>query len=188
MGADEVEAAGDDRGAPVGADHEAGVEALHWSRGPLRDALHPGHARAVPDEPGDPEAFAHRDRQRPGALDQDGVEGQAPDREGVIAVAAPAAAPRVVADQRGAVRRDDPHAAERPGAGRFHRLQHPEAVEDPAPFRRQVLAADLVPREARAVEQHHLVAGLGQQDGGGGAGRAGPHHHDVNPRHSRTLR
>src|SRR5439155_232839 len=81
----------------------------------------------------------------------------------VLAVRPPVADRPVRADDDRAVRRGDPHPGERRGQP-IHRLQHAEAVENARRLRAQVLAADLRAREARAVEELHRDAVLGEQD------------------------
>ena len=72
------------------------------------------------------------------------------------------------------------HAAQRrAGAGRARPPSAPMRAEQPPGFRGHALAADLVAREARLVEEDDLVAGLAQEDGGGRARRPATHHHHL---------
>src|SRR5262249_30824451 len=66
------------------------------------------------------------------------------------------------------------------------RLERAEPVEEPRRLRAQVLAADLRARKARAIDEPHRQALLGEEDGGRRAGRTGADDDDVG-RHENTA-
>ena len=166
MCAPEPEALGDDRRAAVGGDHERRGQ----SRGaPLPvDRLDAHRPPALDENVGDPHLLAKVDRERSNPIDERLVEQRALDRHRVLAVRPPVADRPVRATDDRAVGRGDPHAGERRGQP-VHRLQHAQAVEHARRLRAQVLAADLRAGEARAVEELHREAVLGEQDRRGGA-------------------
>ena len=71
------------------------------------------------------------------------------------------------------------HAAQRMRAQGAHAAAAPSAVQQPPGLGRDALAADLVAREARLVQQQDVVAALAQEDGGGRARGPAADHHDV---------
>ncbi len=160
----EPERAGHHGGAAVGAHHQPAAQLHRRALGVLR--LHAPHEAALHDQPRHAMPLAHVHRQRPRPLQQDAIEDLAPDRERVVAVAAPPAAGRIRAVEHGAVGRHDAHAVERLRAGRVHRLQHAQAIEHARGLGREVLPADLRARERGLVEQGDRPPALGQQDRG----------------------
>ena len=77
----------------------------------------------------------------------------------------------------------------RSGCGRSARTAAaaPSSRQQPPGLGRDALAADLVAREARLVEQQHVVAALAQEDRGGRARGPAAHHDDVATLASRGL-
>ena len=168
VGATEPEAMGDQRGAAVGRDHERGTER---TRAAVRaHGLDAHDAAALDDDVGDPGRLPKVEGQRAHALDQERVQRLARDRHRVLAVGAVGPDRPIRAGDLRAVGRRDRHASERHGAV-VHRLQHAQAVEHARRLRREVLAADLRPREACAIEQRHRKAVLREEDRRRSAGR-----------------
>src|SRR5262249_44763747 len=174
---------GDDRRAAVGRDRQRGAERL--APRVTVDRLDTENASAGDDEVGDARLLAELDGQRADAVDQDRVEGLARDRHRVLAIGAPGADRAVRADQRSPVGRGDAHALQHAGDG-VHGLARAEPIEQPRCLRAQILAADLRPREARAIEQTHAEPVLGQEDGGRRPRGPGADHDDVG-RHDSTA-
>ena len=130
------------------------------------------------EDVGDAHLLPEVDRERPDALDERLVEQRALDRHRVLAVRAPVADRPVRADEDRPVGRGDPHAGERRRQP-VHPLQHTQTIENARRLRAQVLAADLPAREARAVEELHREAMLGEQDRRRGARGPRADHDDV---------
>ena len=71
------------------------------------------------------------------------------------------------------------HPEQRLRAQRAHVIVGAHRREQPPRLGGDAFAADLVPREARLVEEQHVVTALAEEDGGGGAGGTAAHDHDV---------
>ena len=119
----EPEPLDDDRGPAVGGDDQPAREGAPpggprpWLGGLGDDA---GHPSAVAEQVDHAHALAERDAGLPRALDERQVERPAAHGKGVRSMAVPGPVGRVVADQQGAVGREDPHPPERPRPVRLH--------------------------------------------------------------------
>jgi hypothetical protein len=168
--AQQAELPRDHAAAAVGGDHQPRLD--RSLAGPVRrhDAT---HAAVAPDERAGPRAFADLGPRAAGGGEQAGVEIAPARREPRLRGAA------VGPLEARPVGRGQLHPAQRMGAQRAHVAVRPHRRQQPPGLGGDALAADLVPREARLVEQQHVVAALAQEDRGRGARGAAPHHHDV---------
>ena len=132
MRSPEPEPLDDDRRPAVGGDDQPGREGALPGRsgapGSVGSATTPVTRPAVAEEVDHAHPFADRDARLPGALDERQVERPAAHGEGVRSMAVPRSVGRVVADQQGAVGREDPHPPERPRPARLHPGEHAEAA------------------------------------------------------------
>ena len=128
-------------------------------------------------EAGHPHPLPHLDSRVAGGVEERLVEGQAAHREaGPVPVPAP-----VLAPERRSVRRDELHAAQGVGRESAHPIGCAHCVEEPPGLGGNALAADLVPGEARGVEEEHVVPALREEAGHGRAGGPAPDHDHVAP-------
>src|SRR5262249_25206214 len=134
----ETQSLSDHRRSPVGGDDETGREALRlnaappWTRAFGDDA---SHSPAVAQEVDHANALADRDADLPRPLDERLVQGPPTHGERVRSVAVPRPIDGIVADQKRAVRRQDPHAPERPGSPRLDRREDTQTVQNPGALR-----------------------------------------------------
>jgi hypothetical protein len=81
----------------------------------------------------------------------------------------------VTALEGGAIGRRQHHPAQGPGIEGSDEGLGPERCEEPPGLGRDRLAADLVPREDRFVDEHDVAPERAKKDGGGRAGRSTSH-------------
>src|SRR5204863_3871828 len=184
VGSPEPQALGDDRGATVGGDGERCAKGQPVVI--VVDRLDALHATARDDHIGNAHVLGEVDGERAHAVDQDRVERLPRDRHRLFPIRPPRADPTILADERRAVGRGDPHSRQRAPDG-VDGFERAETIEQPWHLGAQVLAADLRPREPRAVDETHGDAVLGQEDRGGGTGGPGADHDHVGGGHERTA-
>ena len=170
MLAQEAEAPRDHAAAPVRPDGDPGADGAGLAPG-LRDDAR--DRAALANEAGDPRPLPHLDSRVTGGVEERLVEGETAHRE-----AGPVPAP-VLAPERRSVRRHELHAAQGVGREGAHPLGGAHGVQEPPGLGGNALAADLVPREARGVEEEHVVPALSEEAGHGRAGGPAPGHDDV---------
>ena len=167
--AQEAEAPRDHAAAPVRPDGDAGASGAGLAPG-LRDDA--GDRAALPQEAGDP----HPCRTSTPASRAASSSAASRARRRTAKPGDPAP---VLAPECRSIRRHESHAAQGMGREGANPIRRAHGVQEPPGLGGDALAADLVPREARGVEEEHVVPALREEAGHGRAGRPAAGDDDV---------
>ena len=156
------EASRHDGTKPVRSDDERRLDGL--AAAVRMPELHTGHTPVrVPLQIDDARALAHLGPRAASAVEQNGIEDGATEREAAITKGAIAMLGDEIAAQRGAIWRTNDHSREMRRPRAFHGVERAHLAQESRGLRAQILGAGLGSGKGGAVEHEHTRAGAGER-------------------------